>query len=111
VEYVGIFQQNVKFHYISSDTLPQLFQLPPPFQCTKLLPYAGIFLLFLTLLFCLCLHVSSISPSFHAINLNDYSLEEVRDIAKKNKDDRFLDKVEKYAVESGWDGEKKGRKD
>jgi hypothetical protein len=99
VEYVGIF---VKFHYISSNPLPQLFQLPPPFQCAKLLPYAGIFLLFLTLLF--CLYVNSVPPSIPSITPDpaDYSLEELRDVAKG--DDRLMELVEKYAVQSGREG-------
>ncbi|GMI39655.1 hypothetical protein TrCOL_g10459 [Triparma columacea] len=86
-------------------------------QCTKLLPYAGIFLLILTLLF--CLYVNSVPPTLPSIspdppqqhttiNLADYSLEELRDMAKKSGDDRFLEQVEKYAVQSGREGGEDG---
>ncbi|GMI37383.1 hypothetical protein TrCOL_g11721 [Triparma columacea] len=92
-------------------------------QCTKLLPYAGIFLLFLTLLFWKFYvnlglgiytrnfygegyYVNSVPPSIPSgtINFADYSLEELRDMAKKSGDDRFLERVEKYAVRSGREG-------
>ena len=71
----------------------------------KLLPYAGIFLLFLTILFCFYVGNSVPPyPFYPKTNFADYSLEELRDMAKESGDDRFLEQVEKYAVRSGREG-------